>query len=124
MIIGVKELQKVKGGDLKRKTGPLDVIISRTMLGVGQAGYSVPELISLPTQRSLSALTWRQSPFLCSIQSTCCPRNPLFVDKKHTRGGPERVNSLSLFPTFPDPTGSQGTGPRVRLDSRIPHSRC
>lgn len=53
-------------------------------------GPTVPGVISL------SLLIWKQSPFLCSIQTICCPRNPLFIDKE-TQGS-ERSNNLLFSP--------------------------
>lgn len=59
----VKELHEVKGGDsgVERKTGPFGVVISGTAWrwGAGGGREAVPEPISLPAQRLLSALIWR-----------------------------------------------------------------
>lgn len=106
-----------KGKRYTKKNRPsgLDVIISDTELRGTRR--SVPELISLPVRCfALPVWIWGQSPFLCNIPNTYCPRNPLFVDKK-PKGLKGQI--MSLFPIFPDPTRSQETRPRMRLDSRI-----
>ena len=103
----MKGLQKVKGGVLFfffkvaiwKKNWPLD-ISSAVLRRGGRGGWcwcSVPERISLPTQRSLSALIGKQSPFLCS--KVLAVLGMPFVDKKHEglRGWICSYCSLSCF---------------------------
>lgn len=79
VIIEVKELQEVEGGDVQRKTSLVDIIIS--VIELGDLLLSAGAYFS-PTQSfAVYVLICCQSPFLCRIQSTCCPRNLLFVER-------------------------------------------
>lgn len=77
MIKEVEEFQKVKSGDVQRKTSPVDVI-SGTELGgpplIAWADFSPSAVFSSWFRMEAEPLSLHQS--------TCCPRNPLFVDKK------------------------------------------
>lgn len=76
----MEELQKVKGGSVQRKTGPVDGVISAT-----EPRGTCSQCLRwfLPSAVfGCFCLDLEVEPSLCSIPNSCCPRSPLFVDKK------------------------------------------
>lgn len=117
VIIQVEELQKWKGGDVQRKTGPVDW----TLLLVTLAKRNPPlQCLSwVLSQRSvlLFLFGFGGSALCYSVPNTCCPRNPLFVAKK-SKGLKGKTVS---FPHLPR---SHQKSRNKAQDEAVPCPRC
>lgn len=117
VIIQVEELQKWKGGDVQRKTGP----VGWTLLLVTLAKRNPPlQCLSwFLSQRSvlLFLFGFGGSALCCSIPNTGCPRNALFVAKK-SKGLKGKTVSFPHLPRSQQKSRNKAQG------EAVPCSRC